>query len=118
DSPTAARSGDAARVKELLEHDPRLLAARDPLGNTALILAVNSGNSEIAELLLAAGVHPDIYEPASIGRTELVAGFLKDNPSLLASYSAEGFTALALAAHFCHIETLEYLIDVGAQCEL
>jgi RNA polymerase sigma factor (sigma-70 family) len=109
----AARSGDASRVQQLLEQDPRLLAARDPLGNTALILAMNSGNNEIAELLLAAGVKPDIYEAASIGRTELVAAFLNDDPSLLDSYSREGFTALALAAHFGHIETLQHLISSG-----
>ena len=109
----AARSGDAAKVKQLLEQDPRLIAARDPLGNTALILAVNSGHDEIAELLLGAGVEPDVYEAASIGRTELVAQLLTDDPSLLDSYSPEGFTALALAAHFGHIETLEFLISRG-----
>ena len=109
----AARSGDAARVKQLLEQDPRLIAARDPLGNTALILAVHSGHDEIAELLLGAGVQPDIYEAASIGRTELVAQLLSDDPSLLDSYSPEGFTALALAAHFGHIETLQFLISRG-----
>ena len=109
----AARSGDAARVKQLLEHDARLIAARDPLGNTALILAVNSGHDEIAELLLAAGVQPDIYEAAAIGRTELVTQLLSDDPSLLDSYSPEGFTALALAAHFGHIETLQFLISRG-----
>lgn len=109
----AARAGDAAKVKQLLEQDPRLIAARDPLGNTALILAVNSGHDEIAELLLAAGVQPDIYEAASIGRTELVAQFLNDDASLLDSYSPEGFTALALAAHFGQIETLEFLIAQG-----
>lgn len=109
----AARAGDATRVKQLLEQDPRLLAARDPLGNTALILAVNSGNNEITELLMAAGVKPDIYEAASIGRVELVAQFLKEDPSLLDSYSSEGFTALALASHFGHIETLKYLISCG-----
>jgi len=110
----AARAGDAARVKQLLEQDPRLIAARDPLGNTALILAVNSGHDEIAELLFAAGVRPDIYEAASIGRTELVARFLSDDASLLDWYSLEGFTPLALAAHFGQIETLEFLIARGA----
>ena len=110
----AARSGDAARVKQLLEQDLRLIAARDPMGNTALILAVNSGHNEIAELLLAAGVQPDIYEAASIGRTELVAQSLRDDPALLDSYSPEGFTPVALAAHFGQIETLEFLIARGA----
>jgi len=109
----AARSGDAVRIQQLLEQDPRLLAARDPLGNTALILAVNSGNNEIAELLLAAGVKPDIHEAASIGRTELVSAFLSENPALIDSYSQEGFTPVALAAHFGHIETLKCLISRG-----
>jgi RNA polymerase sigma factor (sigma-70 family) len=110
----AARSGDADKVKHLLEQDPRLIAARDPLGNTALILAVNSGHTEIAELLIASGVQPDIYEAASIGRTDLVQRFLHEDPSLLDAYSPEGFTALALAAHFGKIEVLEYLIAHGA----
>ncbi len=109
----AARSGDAAKVKQLLEQDPRLIAARDPLGNTALILAINSGHDEVAKLLLGAGVQPDIYEAASIGRTELVTQLLNDDPSFLDSYSPEGFTALALAAHFGHIETLQFLISRG-----
>jgi uncharacterized protein len=100
-------------VKELLEQDPRLAVARDPLGNTALIIAVNFGHNEVAELLLAAGVKPDIYEAASIGRTELVAGFLNEDASLIDSYSPEGFTALGLAAHFGHVETLELLIARG-----
>jgi RNA polymerase sigma factor (sigma-70 family) len=109
----AARAGDAAQVKQLLEQDPRLLAARDSLGNTALILAINSGHNEIAELLLGAGVRPDIFEAASIGRTELVAGFVNADPASLDAYSPEGFTALALAAHFGHIETLKFLISRG-----
>jgi RNA polymerase sigma factor (sigma-70 family) len=109
-----AHSGDAEKVKELLERDPRLIGARDPLGNTALILAVNSGHKEIAVLLMASGVQPDIYEAASIGDTDLVEQFLNDDPSLLESYSPEGFTSLALAAHFGKLEVLEYLISRGA----
>ena len=110
----AAHSGDARKVKELLEADPRLIGARDPLGNTALILAVNSGHQEIAELLMQSGVEPDIYEAASIGRKDLVEQFLNDDPSLIDSYSPEGFTSLALAAHFGKIEVLQYLIARGA----
>src|SRR5919202_3805973 len=40
----AASAGDASRVKALLGRDPRLLGARDRLGNTALILAGGSGH--------------------------------------------------------------------------
>ena len=110
----AARAGDAARVKELMEMDPRLLAARDPLGNTALILAVNSGHSEIAEMLLGSGVEPGLHEAAAIGKTRLVADLVRGDKGVVDSYSPEGFTALALAAHFGHRETAEFLIDQGA----
>ncbi|HEX6718070.1 MAG TPA: sigma-70 family RNA polymerase sigma factor, partial [Pyrinomonadaceae bacterium] len=45
----AARVGDLQLVKKLLEQDPRLLTAKDSLGNTALIMAVDSGHEEVAE---------------------------------------------------------------------
>ena len=110
----AASGGDVSRVKELLERDPRLLSARDMLGNTALILAVDSGHREVAELLLRSGVRPDIYEAAAIGETELVAELAGEDASALDSYSPEGFTPLALAAHFGHEETVELLLARGA----
>ncbi len=111
---TAARTGNSARVKELLEQNRRLLTARDWLGNTALIMAVNSGHQAIAELLFNAGVQPDIHEAAAIGHTSRVAELLGHDASLLDSYSAEGFTPLALAAHFGHPETLWFLMGRGA----
>lgn len=111
---TAARTGDVARVKELLEQNRRLLAARDWLGNTALIMAVNSGQQAVAELLFKAGVQPDIHEAAAIGQTSRVAELVGKDAALLDSYSAEGFTPLALAAHFGHPETLWFLMGRGA----
>lgn len=110
----ATRVGDVAAVKQLLERDPRLIRARDPMGNTAMIMAVNFGQTEVAELLLSSGVQPDIHEAAAIGDTNRARTLLDDEPALLDSYSLEGFTPLALAAHFGHIEVARFLIDRGA----
>ncbi|MFN0123712.1 MAG: sigma-70 family RNA polymerase sigma factor [Blastocatellia bacterium] len=111
---TAARTGDVTRVKELLQQNRRLLTARDPLGNTALIMAVNSGQQAVADLLFRAGVLPDIHEAAAIGQTARVAALLDHDETLLDAYSAEGFTALGLAAHFGYAETTRLLLTRGA----
>jgi RNA polymerase sigma factor (sigma-70 family) len=111
---TAARTGDIERVKTLLKADPRLLVARDPMGNTALIIAVNSGHDALADLLFDAGVDPGLHEAAAIGDSARVRAALERDPEQLDSYSPEGFTALALAAHFGHLEVMRLLIDRGA----
>jgi RNA polymerase sigma factor (sigma-70 family) len=110
----AARAGDIERVKTLLKADPRLLVARDPMGNTALIIAVNSGHHALADLLFDAGVDPGLHEAAAIGDSARVRLALDQHPEQLDAYSPEGFTALALAAHFGHLEVMRLLIDRGA----
>ncbi|HEU4387618.1 MAG TPA: sigma-70 family RNA polymerase sigma factor [Blastocatellia bacterium] len=111
---TAARTGDVGRVRELLRQNRRLLTARDWLGNTALIMAVNSGQNAVAELLFGAGVRPDIHEAAAIGQTERVTELLREDAARLDAYSEEGFTPLALAAHYGHQETTKYLLERNA----
>jgi RNA polymerase sigma factor (sigma-70 family) len=110
----AARAGDIERVKTLLKADPRLLVARDPMGNTALIMAVNSGHDALADLLFDAGVEPGLHEAAAIGDSGRVRAALEREPGQLDTDSPEGFTPLALAAHFGHLEVMRLLIDRGA----
>ncbi len=114
---TAARAGDVDRVTTLLKADPRLLVARDPMGNTALIMAVNSGHDALADLLYDAGVEADFHEAAAIGDLARVQRARARTPDLLDAYSAEGFPAIALAAHFGHVEVMRWLIDQGADLD-
>jgi len=114
----ATRNGDVKRVRELLEQSNHSLKSIDQFGNTALIVANNSGRRAVAELLLKAGVRPDIHEAAAIGETERVARLLEEDMSRLNSHSAEGFHPLLLAATFGHRETTEYLLDQGASIDL
>jgi RNA polymerase sigma factor (sigma-70 family) len=114
----AARSGDVNRVQELLRRNRRLLTARDWLGNSALIMAVNSGQTAVAEMLFRAGVKPDIHEAAAIGHSSRVAECLHADANCLDSFSEQGFTPLALAAHFGHLETTRFLLDQGADASI
>ena len=84
------------------------------MGNTALIIAVNSGHDALADLLFDAGVEPGLHEAAAIGDRARVLAALDPRPEQLDTYSPEGFTPLALAAHFGHLEVMRLLIDRGA----
>ena len=110
----AARVGDRVRVKSLLLQNPRLCHGRDVMGNTALILAAANGHDELAALLRDLSGPVDHHEAAAIGDTERVRSILDERPELLDSFSSEGFTALALAAHFGRLETIRLLLDRGA----
>jgi len=114
---TAARVGDVQTVKRVIEEDPRLVAARDPLGNTALIVAANSGHQELAGLLLSSGYPLDIHEAAAIGNAQRVAELISSDPKRIDSYSPGGFTPLALAAHFGHEETTALLLNAAANVD-
>jgi RNA polymerase sigma factor (sigma-70 family) len=114
----AASQGDLQKVRTLLLQNKQLLTARDWLGNSALIVAVNSGHQAIAELLFKSGLRPDVHEAAAIGQTERVEKLINEDRERLDSFSAEGFTPLALAAHFGCRETTECLIGQGADINL
>jgi RNA polymerase sigma factor (sigma-70 family) len=114
----AARSGDAERVRDLLLRNPRLREGRDVMGNTALILAVNSGHAEVAALLRAGGAPVGFHDAAAIGDTERVAEVLSETPGILDTFSGDGFTAVGLAAHFGQLPALRLLLARGAEVNL
>ena len=65
----AAKDGDVAAVRELLERDPALVGAVDGHRKTALHLAAEHDHPEVAELLIEAGA--DIEAWTSWGATPL-----------------------------------------------
>jgi ankyrin repeat protein len=51
----AAKKGDTAKIKELLDTDRGLIQARDSDGSTPLHRAIWKGHQEVVSLLLSAG---------------------------------------------------------------
>ncbi len=110
----AIAAGQVGRVKELLKEQPELARARDPQGNSAILVAAYAGSPEIAAALQAAGAQVNAFEAAALGRTDLVLALLEMNPGLLRAFGHDGWSLLHLAAFFGHRELAAALLDRGA----
>jgi uncharacterized protein len=108
------QAGDAEQIKQLLAADPSLAAARTDDGISAIMLALYYNKPAIAELLIEAGVVPDIFEATSTARLDRVKELVQADPGLASAWSADGFTALHYAAFFNHPEVATHLVNAGA----
>jgi uncharacterized protein len=110
----AIKTGDLARVNELLEADPSLAGSRNENGVSAILLATYYGRDKIVEVLLERDVALDIFEASAVGRAERVAEILNARPELVNEYADDGFTPLGLASFFCRGTVARLLIERGA----
>lgn len=108
------RAGDSARVSALIDAEPTLVNARDENGVPALAAARYNGKSDIAAMLLERGAVLDIFLAAMNGSVDRLTELIRAEPTLSRALSADGWTALHLAAFFNHLEAAEFLIDSGA----
>ena len=65
-----------------------------------MLAALYRGDGEEAERLASDGRVLDVFEAAALGRAERVGDLLDGDPGLAHAWSADGFTALHLAAFF------------------
>jgi TonB family protein len=113
--------GQVELVKQLLESgaDPN---AKDPRGNTLLMVAAGAGHVDLVKLLLAHGA--DIDAAAPMGSTALmfaafhghaeVVRVLLDNGADVHATGQLGMTAVRLAARNSQSDVIDVLLDYGA----
>lgn len=105
---------DTEAVRRMLAAGPQLASAKNEKGQSALLLAIYSGNKELCEVLLEQGTPLELHEAAALGQLESVKHFVEHDASLAKSYSPDGFPVMALATVFGHLEVAEYLLKKGA----
>ena len=111
----AVTSGEVAKVKAMLKADPLLAQAKDPKDVSAILKATYSGRKEVVAVLLASGIDLNVFEAAATGQTDRVRVLVKRDPTLANAFSPDGFMPLGLAAFFGHLETVNALLDAGAE---
>lgn len=110
----AVQGGDAATIRELLDADPSLAAAKDANGVSAVMHAFYARQPQIAEALIAGKPALDIFEATAAGKQPRVSQILEDDPDSSKRWSADGFTALHFAAFFNQPGIARDLLEHGA----
>jgi ankyrin repeat protein len=97
----AIRAGDSTAIEVALAEDPSLATAQER-GVSAILTALYHGQEPIARRLVRGGAEPDFFEAAALGDLGRVADLLSADPGLASRQTADGFSALGLAAFFGH----------------
>lgn len=115
------QTGATAEIATAVEGDPKLIAARDVQGVSALLWSVYSGQPLVRDYLLAElatqGVLLDVFEAATVGDVLRLQDILDLDPGAVHNFSGDGWTPLHLAAAFGTPEAVDMLLQHGAQVD-
>jgi ankyrin repeat protein len=114
----AVKAGEAERVVAIVTAEPELASTRDADGVSVLMLARYRSNRAVSDALLAADPELDVFEAAAFGYLDRLRERLADDPSSVGARSADGFTALHLAAFFAKPEAARILLEAGAPVDV
>ena len=106
------KTGQIDALKEKLESEPSLANAKTEQGLSLLQYAAYFRNKEAIDVIKSKKENIDIFEAATIGDIETLQKKLSAEE--IDSYSTDGFTLLGLASYFAQVETVQFLLDKGA----
>jgi ankyrin repeat protein len=115
------QTGATAEIAAAAEADPTIIGARDSQGVSMLLWSVYAGQPLVRDYLLAQlathGVLLDVFEAAAVGDVLRIEDLLAADPATAHSYSGDGWTPLHLAAGFGTPQSVDVLLQHGAQVD-
>ena len=111
---SAIRQGDLSAVESLLRERPELAAARDASGISAVTWACYVRQAPALAALLARRPALDLFDAVAVGDEAHANALLASDPARALAWSADGFSALHLAAFFRRPAIAARLLELGA----
>jgi ankyrin repeat protein len=111
-------AGDEDALRDELDRNPDLAGERNADGLSPVLYALYNGKRDLVEPLLDANPPLDVFDAAASGRDRGLESLLEPEPALATAWSADGFTALHLAAFFGQEDAARILIEHGAEVNL
>ena len=106
----AIKEGELMKVEQMNKRNPSLVNAKDESGMGGIAVATYYGQPKVASLLISRGATLNVFEAAMVGDLTKVRDLVVHERSLANAYSADGFTALHLAAFFGQPRVVEFLV--------
>jgi uncharacterized protein len=110
----AIKSGDASKLRAILDNDATAASAGDANGVSALMLALYFRQHGMVEMLNRAHPDLDIFEASSLGKADRVHDLINRDRSLASAWSPDGFTPLHFAGFFGQEDSARTLLENGA----
>jgi uncharacterized protein len=108
------RTGETAEVAAAAEEDPSLVSSRDAQGVSAFLWSIYHQQPLVRDFLLSRLPSLDIFEASAVGDCERIETLLRQEPMLVHESSADGWSALHLAAGFGGPAATQLLLTHGA----
>ena len=114
----AIDAGDEDALRDELERNPDSAGERNADGLSPVLYALYNRHADLVDPILDANPALDVFDTAAVGRTRGLEELLEAEPGLAQAWSADGFTALHLAAFFGQEDAARLLLGHGADPNL
>ena len=115
---TLIENNEVEEVLTLLSQKPSLASELTSHQISPVLLACYYQKQDLANKIASYIPKLNIFDACATGKLTDVSSLIIDNPSSIATYSADGFTPLGLACYFAHEAIVELLLNKGAEVNL